>query len=143
MITKKERGLIKGGIRRVFSRSELRRSIINESRRSYTDASKPRVKNWSACPDCDTFIPTYLMEVDHVFPVVPITMSLEDMTWDEIVNRIWCAPENLKAICKDCHKIKTKAETKERALYRKEARKTMLNEMRGLLSKKKRRTSKR
>lgn len=143
MITKKERGLIKGGIRRVFSRSELRKSVIDGSRRNYTDGTRPRVKKWSECPNCDKFIPTYLMEVDHIMPIVPLDRSLEDMSWDEIVNRIWCDPGNLKAVCKDCHKVKTKAETKERALYRKEARKTMITEMRGLLSKKKRHTSKR
>lgn len=119
MITKKERGLIKGGIRRVFSRSELRKSVIDGSRRNYTDGNRPRVKKWSACPDCDKFIPTYQMEVDHVDPIVPINMSLESMTWDEIVNRIWCDPKNLRAICKDCHKIKTKVETKQRAIARK------------------------
>lgn len=137
MITKKERGLIKGSIRRVFSRSELRKSVIDRSRRNYTDANRPRVKKWSACLDCDKFIPTYQMEVDHVDPIVPITMSLESMTWDEIVNRIWCDPKNLRAICRDCHKQKTKLETKKRALNRK-ALKVL-----GELLPKKRRTSKR
>lgn len=119
MITKKERGLIKGGIRRVFSRSELRRSIIDQSRRNYTDGNRPRVTKWSHCQDCDKFIPTYLMEVDHVVPIVPINQSLEQMSWDEIVNRIWCDPKNLRAVCKNCHKIKTKEETKARAYHRK------------------------
>lgn len=119
MITKKERGLIKGGIRRVFSRSELRKSVIDGSRINHKDANRPRVTKWSYCNDCDKFIPTYLMEVDHVVPIVPITSSLEEMTWDEIVNRIWCDAHNLRAMCKDCHKLKTKEETKKRALNRK------------------------
>lgn len=142
MITKKERGLIKGGIRRVFSRSELRRVVIDASRRNYTDGNRPRVKKWSDCPVCERFVPTYLMEVDHITPIVPLDRSLEDMSWDEIVNRIWCDPGNLKAVCKDCHKIKTKAETKERAIYRKKAKKAMIDEMKGVLSKKERRSLK-
>lgn len=135
MITKKERGLIKGGIRRVFSRSDLRKSVIDGSRIDYKDANRPRVTKWSYCNGCDKFTPTYLMEVDHVIPIVPIGSSLEAMSWDDIVNRIWCDARNLRAVCKPCHKVKTKLETKQRAATRKLAK--------GELSLKKRRTSKR
>jgi hypothetical protein len=63
-------------------------------------------------------IPTYLMEVDHEDPVIPPDKTLEDMSWDEIIDRIWCDERNLRAICKECHRAKTKKETKLRKSYR-------------------------
>lgn len=116
----KERGLIKGAIRRVFSRSELRRKVLDSSViKGYTDSSRKRVTRWAKCPECKEMTPAYLMEVDHKEPVVPLELTLEDMSWDYLVDRIWCAEENLQAVCKVCHKKKTKAEGKERRALKK------------------------
>src|SRR5579859_4509761 len=110
----KERNLVKGAIRRVFSRSDLRRSVIESSVIKFLDPNRPRVKKWSLCPICKTNIPTYLMEVDHINPIVPLDKTLEDLSWDFLIDSIWCDKMNLKAICKDCHKVKTAAERKAR-----------------------------
>jgi len=115
----KERGLIKGAIRRVFSRSELRRQALDASRVQHTDSTRPRVTKWSKCPNCNEFTPTYLMEVDHVIPLVGITEKLEDLTWDQVVERLWCDVTNLMALCKRCHKIKSQEENKLRRLNNK------------------------
>lgn len=110
----KERGLIKGAIRRVFSRSELRREVIALSRIDYTDPERPRVTKWSRCSECLKPIPTYLLECDHIEPLVPLDKKLEDMTWDEVVERAWCDIANLRPVCKPCHKLKSKLENAER-----------------------------
>lgn len=62
----------------------------------------------------------YQAEVDHIIPIVPVDKSLEEMTWDEIVNRIFCEKINLEVKDKICHAVKTKRENKARALARKE-----------------------
>lgn len=116
----KERNLIKGAIRRVFSRSELRRLVVDSSRIDYTDATRPRVKKWSFCLDCKKETPTYLMEVDHVNPIIRLGEALEDLTWDTLVERVWCEFDNLRAVCKTCHKAKTKLENAERRRLKKE-----------------------
>lgn len=118
----KERNLIKGAIRRVFSRSELRRLVVDSSRIDYTDATRPRVKKWSYCPECCKETPTYLMEVDHVNPIIRPGESLDDLTWDTLIGRVWCEFENLRAVCKPCHKAKTKLENAERRRLKKEKR---------------------
>lgn len=119
-ITPKERNLLKGAIRRVFSRSDLRRKIIESSiLKDYSDASRPRVKNWCECRECRKPTPKSYMQVDHVIPIVPINSSLEAMTWDEVVDRAWCEEHNLNPICIECHEVKTKREAKERADERK------------------------
>lgn len=119
-ISVKERNLIKGAIRRVFSRSDLRKEALIKSIITYYDESRKRVTKWSRCPICTQPTPTYTMEVDHVIPVVPLDKNLEDMTWDELVNNVWCDAENLVAICKPCHKIKSGQERKLRVQFKKE-----------------------
>lgn len=113
-ISAKERGLLKGAVRRVFSRSDLRRRIIELTIIKHTDASRPRVKKWSMCQSCLKPTPTYLMQVDHHEPIVPTSTTLEDMTWDEVIDRTWCEENNLVPLCKPCHLLKTKQENKLR-----------------------------
>lgn len=118
-MTAKERNLLKGAMRRVFSRSDLRQLAIASTKINYIDANRPRVKKWSICPVCTKHTPTYLIEVDHSDPIIPLDKTLEDMSWDEVISRIWCELDNLKPICKECHLIKTKNEAKVRRENRK------------------------
>jgi 5-methylcytosine-specific restriction endonuclease McrA len=117
----KERNLVKGAIMRVFSRSELRREVIDESIMiGYIDTSRPRVKTWCKCKECETPTPKSYMAVDHIEPKVPVDSSLEEMSWDELVDNTWCAKSNLQPICTDCHDRKSKAENKVRRKLKKE-----------------------
>lgn len=118
-ITPKERGLLKGAIRRVFSRSDLRRKVIEKARIEHTDPTRPRVTKWGRCAVCLTPTAMYQMAVDHVDPIIPTTSSLEHMLWGEVVDRTWCPEDNLQAICPSCHKAKTKAENDERRKHKK------------------------
>lgn len=118
-IPKHEWALIKGALRRVFSRSELRRQALSLARVNHSDPKRPRVKTWYRCPLCHGYFAQAEMNVDHVIPVVPLDKSLEEMSADDIVNRIWCDKENLMAICKPCHTRKSSVETKERRLRKK------------------------
>lgn len=121
MITPKERELLKGAIRRVFSRSELRREVVDKAViKGYVDSERPRVTKWCKCQSCLQMVPKYLMEVDHIDPVIPIDKTLNDITFDELIARIWCNVKNLMAICKVCHKAKSKVENAERRRIKKE-----------------------
>jgi 5-methylcytosine-specific restriction endonuclease McrA len=113
-MTAKERNLLKGAIRRVFSRSDLRRKVVEATRIDYHDPNRPRVKKWSACQCCGFYTPTYQIEVDHKDPLVPINKTLEQMSWDTVVDRTWCEENNLWGICELCHTNKTKLERKAR-----------------------------
>ena len=118
-ITAKERGLLKGAIRRVFSRSDLRRAVIASARIVHFDPARPRVKKWCRCTECKQPVAEYQMEVDHFHPLVPIEKTLEDMSWDELIDRAWCEEKGLLPKCKPCHKSKTKEENKKRREARK------------------------
>ncbi len=119
-LTAKDRNLVKGAIRRVFSRSELRRSVLDAARIDYLDPDRPRVKKWGVCKACKQKTPLYLMQADHVNPIIPVDKTLEEMSWDEVVNNIWCDPKCLDILCKPCHNTKTKAENKQRRMFQKE-----------------------
>lgn len=113
-LTAKERGLLKGSVRRVFSRSELRRAALATAAIQHTDLDRPRVKKWSRCDECKEPTPQYLMQVDHIEPLVPITSTLEEMSMDDLIDRAWCEIRNLRPLCKPCHQVKTKEENKAR-----------------------------
>lgn len=123
-MTAKERGLLKGAIRRVFSRSELRRTVLAAAKvEGITSVQRPRVKTWYQCRSCDSYCAGYEMQVDHIDPLIPVNTALERMTWDEVVDRTWCEKHNLRAICLHCHKAKSKIEMAERRKYKKENKK--------------------
>lgn len=119
-MTTKERNLVKGAIRRVFSRSDLRKSALDRAKVIIRSLQRPRVKTWYQCRSCDSYCAGYEMQVDHIDPIIPTYTSLERMTWDQVVDRIWCEESNLRAICLTCHKAKSKIENDERRKYKKE-----------------------
>lgn len=113
-VTPKERGLLKGAVRRVFSRSELRRKIIEASEVKHSDPSRPRVKKWCLCAACNKPEAKSYCVADHIEPVIPIDSSFEEMGLDLTVDRMWCKEDNLQTICPSCHDEKTKIERKQR-----------------------------
>lgn len=118
-ITKKEAALLKGAIRRVFVRSDLRREVLETLPIvAHHDATRPRVKNWSKCPHCKNVRARYEFVIDHVDPVVPVWSAQDKMSWDEIINRIWCDKSGLQPLCLECHNIKTKRERLLRQSYK-------------------------
>lgn len=127
-ISVKERNLIKGALRRVFSRSDLRREVIEESVVQHSDPSRPRVKTWCKCAACGKPEAKSLVKVDHILPVVPLTTALEFMTADELIDRIWCEKENLQVLDPTCHDEKTRLENKERRENKKKAKQVLAND---------------
>lgn len=117
-LTPKERGLLKGAIRRVFSRSDLRKKVLDSSTVDHKDDNRPRVKKWSICFTCKKLVPKYKMVVDHILPVIRTDESFEELSLDLVIDRMWCSEDNLQPICPDCHDIKTKGERNERKRYK-------------------------
>lgn len=109
---------MKGAIRRAFAYSDHRKAALDLTRINHSDKKRPRVKYWSQCPQCKKKVPTYLMQVDHVEPIIPIHLSFAEMSIDEVVDRSWCEPDNLKALCKPCHALKTDRERILRKLHK-------------------------
>lgn len=135
-MTKADKQLVKSALRRAFSRSELRKEVVQSTIVSnYSEDARPRVKKWSVCPFCKRHTPTYLIEVDHIDPVIPYGAGLEDVPTFSLINGIFCKKENLQAMCVDCHEGKTAAERDYRRSLKPKVKKEGLS--------KKRRSSKR
>lgn len=116
----KERNLIKGAIRRVFSRSELRRKALDASIvKDYQDPNRKRVTRWGRCAECGKLEPAYLLEIDHKDPIIPVGETLEEQSWDKVIDSIWCDERKLQALCGTCHDTKTQAENAERRRIKK------------------------
>lgn len=122
-ISKKEWGLIKGALRRVFSRSDLRKEVLEAAIVEHSDPSRPRVKTWVKCAICGGLDAKSNIDVDHKSPVIPINSSMAEMTLQEIVSRLWCDKKDLQTACPPCHDEKTKEENKARRQYKKENKK--------------------
>lgn len=120
-ITKKERGLIKAALRRAYGRSDLRRSVIEKHIVSgYSDSKRKKVKFWVKCSDCGEMEAKSNIELDHHIPVIPVDRSFDEMSLDEVVDRMWCEESNLRPLCESCHDKKSALETKERARVKRE-----------------------
>lgn len=116
-ITNKERGMILGCLKRTFSRSGLAQRIRNAK------ASKekgPKGGRRFVCDHCANTFDSSGINVDHIEPVIPIGVSFVDLTLEEVIDRLWCNEDNLQILCKECHALKSKAETKERKRIRKQ-----------------------
>lgn len=119
-MTVKERNLLKGAMRRVFARSDLRKQVVSKIIVQHSDPKRKRVKTWGKCPCCGELDAISNFQVDHIIPLIELDKTLEDYTWDELIDRLWCEIDNLKPIRTSCHKIKSKAEAAIRAKHRRE-----------------------
>lgn len=118
-ISKKEMGLIKGALRRVFSRSDLRRKVLEAGIVEHHDPKRKRVKTWVKCEGCGVLEAKSNIDIDHKIPVIAITSSLAEMDVLELVNAMWCDESNLQRLCTVCHDAKSASETKQRAAFKK------------------------
>ena len=72
------------------------------------------------CPECEQLLPKGKFHADHVEPVIPVSHNWSSGdNWlgyngNEVLPRLWCEQSGYRAICKDCHKKKTKQENKQR-----------------------------
>lgn len=110
---------IKGAIRRIFRLSPWMKLSLQKAR-----VEKPKVlKDGSVSKKPDVYYRCAMclgefkqkdVQVDHIVPVVPIDRTVQDMSYDEIVDRIFCDLDNLQVLCKSCHDIKSKNEKKNK-----------------------------
>lgn len=60
------------------------------------------------CASCRGEFTATNIEVDHIEPIVDPKIGFVD--WNSFIERLYCPASNLQALCKSCHKIKTKKE---------------------------------
>jgi len=60
------------------------------------------------CTECDKLHSKGDMRADHIIPVVDPDVGFVD--WNTYIERMFVEEEHFKAICVDCHKLKTAEE---------------------------------
>lgn len=64
------------------------------------------------CNHCAKLFTAKHIQIDHITPVVDPVVGFT--TWDDYISRLFCEIENLQALCRACHKEKTKHERSTR-----------------------------
>lgn len=112
-IPKTLRKYITEGIRKAFRYSQLYRDATTASRRVAPrfrkDGNLSKVLDVNhGCVMCGEVFKRKEINVDHIFPVVPPHLKLEDMTLDGYYCGVFT--ESLQVLCKPCHNRKTAVE---------------------------------
>jgi hypothetical protein len=114
-----QNAMIRGSIRRTFSRSPVVREVLMAGRREVPKhnkdgslAKKPAVQY--QCQVCNCWVSSTKVTVDHIEPVISVDEGFVD--WNQFVARLFCDKVNLQRICDDCHDAKTQKERIARLL---------------------------
>jgi 5-methylcytosine-specific restriction endonuclease McrA len=78
----------------------------------------PRGGKQYICSKCKKTFGAKDISVDHRIPVVRLSSSLQEMSYDQMVEQIFCNEVNLEVLCIECHKTKTARERKERKAFK-------------------------
>jgi hypothetical protein len=103
---------ILSAIKRCFSRSPVHREALNDAK--CKTSKGPRGGARYICEECNESFGAKETNVDHKEPVIPVGILSRDMSWDDIIERIFCDRTNLQVLCKGCHSIKSKEENAAR-----------------------------
>ena len=114
-----QNAMIRGAIRRTFSRSPVVREVLMGGRQEVPKynkdgslSKKPAVQY--QCEVCDAWVSSTKVTVDHIEPVISVDDGFVD--WNQFVDRLFCNKSNLQRICDDCHDKKTYKERIARLL---------------------------
>jgi 5-methylcytosine-specific restriction endonuclease McrA len=123
MGTKKynENAVIRGALRRAFSRSPVVREVLHEGRREVprwrkdkTRAVKDAVQY--QCQVCGEWVGSTKVQVDHIEPVIRVDGTW--CGWEDFIKRLFCDKSNLQRICLECHGQKSLRERQQRKLFK-------------------------
>ena len=118
-----KKNLIKGAIRRLFSRSPLCREILASA--VHKTKKGPRGGKQYVCACCKAAFPATQVQVDHIVPVMRHDETIQDLDYNTVVMRIFCDEENLQVLCKECHRHKTTRERKRKTTWNRTQKKIL------------------
>lgn len=108
-----------------LSESELRTKIINKLRQftQYWNPAKAVKAKAKKCAIC--WITKWPFDADHIESVVPINWWNDTSNlflgynWTEYLQRALVEEDGYQALCKPCHKFRTKKDNEDRRNYKK------------------------
>jgi len=114
-----QNSMIRGAIRRTFSRSPIKQEVLKESRKEFPKYNKDGTRSKKnavcyLCNVCKKYYGSTKISVDHTIPVISIEEGF--VNWETFIDRLYCSKENLQCLCESCHKIKTNHERFQRTM---------------------------
>jgi 5-methylcytosine-specific restriction endonuclease McrA len=115
---------------RSFIRSQLRAATMRWGPISKCLSLARESRGFYSCAGCGQTVPattkvggrrTKNVHVDHIAPIIDPTEGF--VSYDKLIERMFCEQDNLQVLCTECHDIKTdneKALAKERRRKEKE-----------------------
>ena len=100
---------LRGGMRRFPNKWRALEKALHGS--GVNEATGRKAKLYT-CANCAKLFTAKAIEIDHIEPVVDPKKGFT--TWDEYISRLFCTVGNLQALCKPCHKQKTREEKCQR-----------------------------
>ncbi len=118
----RQRGLITKGIRDSFKRDTKYNNCLKDARvekpRYKKDGGLAKVPNvYFTCNHCKDLFKRGEVQVDHIKPVIATNEFLSEFTLNEYAASV--RDGDIQVLCKECHQVKSKAENKERRLFKK------------------------
>ena len=106
---------ILNNLKRTFSRSPTAVSFLRSHRKEQiwfkkdgTQAKKPHVLY--TCNHCKKDFNSTQIQLEHVEPVIPINIPAKHLSFDVLIQRLFCDIKGLQILCKTDHKEKSKQE---------------------------------
>ena len=99
---------IKSALRSASIRWPVKYGVLKEAAvgKQINQASGRMAEHYK-CNACNNIFPRKEVEVNHKEPVVPLTGFV---SWDDLIDRMFCEKEGLEVLCKPCHKNQTQKE---------------------------------
>lgn len=111
---------IKSGLRTASVRWPPRYTTLAEACVGIkTNPKTGRLAKHYTCNGCKLEFPAKDVQVNHKEPVIPLTGFV---SWDDVIERLFCEKDGLEVLCKPCHKIITKQENDKRKEHKTNAK---------------------
>jgi len=102
---------IRGALRQLARKYPIKNAVLMEA--IHPTEKGVRGGKQYVCNKCGLNFPLKDVQVDHIEPVIPVDREIEK--WDEYIERLFCGPEELQVLCKECHVVKSNRENEERS----------------------------
>lgn len=90
--------------------------VLNEAKtEKKVNTNTGRIAQHYKCAMCLNDFPAKNVQVDHIIPIIGPSGFTD---WNDYVERIYCAKENLQVLCLTCHDQKTKHEREQASLFK-------------------------
>lgn len=105
---------IKSAIRSMSGRWPVKYDALKAAQAGVmVNAKTGRMAMHYTCKCCGKLFPAKDVQVDHIEPIVPLTM-VENLDWNIVINNALCELDGFQVLCKPCHKEKSLEENAER-----------------------------